>query len=248
MGACLFPASASSAPAECAAERIDEQAVVDSVTDGDTVRLSDGRQVRIIGLNTPELGRDGAPDEPFAQAARQSLQRLIASADGRVGLQIGREARDNYDRLLAHLYLPDGRNITERLLERGYGLRVVVPPNLAHQRCYARAEAAARAADRGVWTEPRFLGVPADRLPADAGGFAVVTGRIIRVGESRSAFWLELDGKLTLRLPKNDLPYFDGEPQRREGQRLRVRGWIYRVDDEPRMNLRHPAAVEWLSG
>ncbi len=242
----VFPAW--SAAAECAAGRIDERATVDFVADGDTVRVADGRHVRFIGLNAPETGRDGESDEPFARAARQALKRLIADAGDRVGLQIGSEARDRYDRVLAHLYLPDGRNLTRLLLERGYGLRVAVPPNLAHQDCYAQAEEAAREAGRGVWTRARYRGVPAERLGPEAGGFAVVTGRIVRVGESRRAYWLELDGGLTLRLAKSDLPYFGDEPHGHEGRRLRVRGWIYRVDGEPRMNLRHPAAVDWLSG
>lgn len=125
---------------------------------------------------------------------------------------------------------------------------MAVPPNLAHQRCYARAEGMARQADRGVWTTERYRGVPAQHLAADAGGFAVVTGRIVRVGESRTAFWLEFGGGLTLRLPKDDLAHFEDAPHQREGGRLRVRGWIYRVDCEARMDLRHPAAVEWLSG
>jgi micrococcal nuclease len=32
------------------------------VSDGDTLVLSDGRRLRLIGINTPERGRDGKPD------------------------------------------------------------------------------------------------------------------------------------------------------------------------------------------
>ncbi|WP_376748670.1 thermonuclease family protein, partial [Stutzerimonas nitrititolerans] len=39
---------------------------VAQVIDGDTLRLVDGRSVRLIGLNTPELGRKGRRAEPFA--------------------------------------------------------------------------------------------------------------------------------------------------------------------------------------
>jgi hypothetical protein len=35
---------------------------VQRVVDGDTLRLSDGRSVRMIGLNTPELGKQGRSD------------------------------------------------------------------------------------------------------------------------------------------------------------------------------------------
>lgn len=47
---------------------------VQRVVDGDTLRLSDGRSVRMIGLNTPELGKQGRSDEPFAVAARKRLK------------------------------------------------------------------------------------------------------------------------------------------------------------------------------
>ena len=33
--------------------------VVKQVIDGDTVRLADGRSLRLFGVNTPELGRRG---------------------------------------------------------------------------------------------------------------------------------------------------------------------------------------------
>lgn len=240
----LLPALASAL--ECPAERIDERVTVAEVVDGDTLRLEDGRQVRLIGINAPEFGRDNESDQPWADQAYRAVQNFVQRGGRGIALRHGRERRDRHDRLLAHPYLPDGRNLTRLLLERGYGLRVTVPPNLHHYRCYDRAEKDARAGGRGVWSGPWYRGTPAADLAEDAGGFSVVSGRIRRVGESARAFYLELEG-LTLRLSKDDLPYFeDLDPHAREGQRLRVRGWIYRVDDQARMNLRHPAAVEWL--
>src|SRR3989338_6623699 len=50
---------------------------VRQVVDGDTLKLADGRSVRLIGLNTPELGRKGRSAEPGAQAAqRRQFQRI----------------------------------------------------------------------------------------------------------------------------------------------------------------------------
>ena len=57
-----------------------EAVSVQRVVDGDTVRLRDGRSVRMIGLNTPELGKKGRSDEPFAMAARKRLEMLVAAA------------------------------------------------------------------------------------------------------------------------------------------------------------------------
>ncbi|WP_132530889.1 thermonuclease family protein [Pseudomonas aeruginosa] len=46
------------------------------VVDGDTVRLRDGRSVRLIGINAPELAHNGRTTEPFAvmQMAGRSLE------------------------------------------------------------------------------------------------------------------------------------------------------------------------------
>jgi len=103
---------------------------VQRVVDGDTVRLTDGRSVRMIGLNAPETGKKGRPDEPYAVAARQRLQVLVDASDGRVGLVPGRESKDRYGRTLAHLYGADGENLEARLLAEGLGLQGGVAPNV----------------------------------------------------------------------------------------------------------------------
>ena len=55
---------------------------VRQVIDGDTLRLQDGRSVRLIGINAPEIGRKGQSDEPYAVAARRRLQALVDDSDG----------------------------------------------------------------------------------------------------------------------------------------------------------------------
>lgn len=241
----MFVWSSTAVAEACQADRIDANATVETVHDGDTIRLADGRSVRLVGINTPELGRDGAPDEPLARRARAALIDLL-DGNRSVGLEIAPEGTDRYDRLLAHVHTADGRNVAATLLQRGLGWHIAVPPNLGHLDCYGRAERAAREADRGVHGEAALAPIAAVALGADAGGFAMVTGTIERVGTSRRAYWLDLGG-LTLRLARADLPYFEErDPRRWHGRTLRARGWIYQVDGQPRMNLRHPAAVEWM--
>ena len=56
---------------------IDEIAIVTYVYDGDTVKLSDGRSLRIVGIDTPEIGRNDRPSQPYAEAARRMLRELL---------------------------------------------------------------------------------------------------------------------------------------------------------------------------
>ncbi len=106
-------------PAPASVVRVEVQRVVD----GDTVRLKDGRSVRMIGVNAPETAKRGRGDEPYAVAARQRLQALVAASEGRVGLVPGRERKDRYGRTLAHLYGADGENLEARLLAEGWGFK-----------------------------------------------------------------------------------------------------------------------------
>ena len=96
---------------------------VRQVVDGDTLRLVDGRSIRLIGINTPELGRKGRSDEPYAMQARRRLQALVDASDGRVGLLPGEQRKDRYGRTLAHLYDAQGRNLEAQLLAAENKLR-----------------------------------------------------------------------------------------------------------------------------
>ena len=92
-GAFFVPAiwlSSVQAEVLCPAPRAVTPAQVERVVDGDTLRLKDGRSVRMIGLNAPETGKKGQSAEPYADAARKRLQALVARSDGRVGVLAGK--------------------------------------------------------------------------------------------------------------------------------------------------------------
>ncbi len=240
---CLLLA-AGAARADCRTDRFDETVALERVIDGDTVVLADGRHLRFIGLNTPERARDDRPAQPLAEAATARLRELLAG--GRLKLVTGREPADRYGRLLAHPFLPDGRNVTAELLRAGLGFQVVVPPNTGFADCYRKAEGDARRAVRGVWREPAFRPVPVERLTPRDTGFRRVTGTVTRVGESRTAFWLNMGRGFALRLPKKDRHRFTTDPRDYAGRTLTARGWVYYVArrHELRMTLRHPLMLE----
>ncbi len=231
--------------AGCRSTHYDARVSVTKVFDGDTVQLGDGRHLRFIGINTPERGRDTRPDEPLANAAKQQL--IAALADSKsLRLIFDGDKKDRHGRLLAHPFLPDGRNLTQILLQSGLGFHIVVPPNVLFLDCYRQAEQGARQQQRGVWQQPYYQPRSATDLSGAATGFRRVTGRVSRIGESRTAFWINLGNNFALRLPKADLHYFPFAPASLREKTLTVRGWVYLRRDELRMSLRHPAAIETI--
>ncbi|MCO6059691.1 thermonuclease family protein [Pseudomonas sp. MOB-449] len=196
---------------------------VRKVVDGDTLRLIDGRSVRLIGLNAPELARRGRKAEPYAEAARKRLNELVRANGERVQLRIGREPTDRYGRTLAHLYDTRGRNLEERLLVEGLAFHVAIAPNAALSECHAAAERKARLAGRGLWQRPP------QQAPWQVrqGGFALVRGRVARVDRNRGGVWLQLDGPVVLRVELKQLRQFDSSAlQRLAGRRVEARGWV----------------------
>ena len=97
---------------------------VQYVIDGDTfhVRGATGEErIRTIGINTPELGYDGDPDDCYAQEAKLKLEELIAGKS--IWLSFDETCTDPYDRTLAYVHTGtrEGDFIQRRMLRQGYG-------------------------------------------------------------------------------------------------------------------------------
>ena len=229
---------ASACPATSSSERVQ----VVYVYDGDTVKLRDGRRLRIIGINTPEVGKGDAATEPLANEARARLKELIDTNNRTLLLQYDTQHKDHHGRLLAHAFTENGDNVASLLLQGGLATTLVVPPNTWGMHCYQRLENDARLDRRGLWQLPAYQSRPARELPLSTRGYRIVQGRVSDVRESKHTVWIRLDGPLTLQISRKDLPNFDSLDSL-PGADVEVRGWIRQVDGDLRMTLQHPAAL-----
>lgn len=226
-----------------AAARNDTNDVVRHVLDGDSVVLADQRQVRLIGINAPEFGKDGRPDEPLAVAARDRLRALVQGKT--VKLQFETEERDRYGRWLAHVVLTDGTKVGEVLLRKGLVAAIAVPPNVAQVQRHQAAEALARKAQRGLWKEPYFQPIAAESITTDHAGFHFVRGRVTHVGRSKKFVYLDIGAHFALRISHADWrQYFQGRPDDWRGVTVVARGWISAQNDRLYMGIGHPAMLE----
>ena len=118
-------------------------AIVSRVIDGDTIELSTGKCVRLIGVDTPE------EVEYYGEEASAFTKRI---AEGKtVRLEFDVEQRDRYGHLLAYVYLEDGTFLNAEIVRQGYGQILTIPPNVKHAKEFLKFQQVAQYAGRGLW-------------------------------------------------------------------------------------------------
>jgi micrococcal nuclease len=142
--------------------------VVRKVVDGDTLEVTGGERVRLIGVDTPE---SVAPDRPvgcFGKEASRFTAGLVPPGT-RVRLVGDAEQRDRYGRLLAYVYRQaDGLFVNAELLRQGYAQLLTIPPNIAHTDEFTAIARQAREGAQGLWAACTLL--PDGRVaPASSG-------------------------------------------------------------------------------
>jgi endonuclease YncB( thermonuclease family) len=122
----------------------DDTSVV-RVIDGDTIEVSGGTRIRLIGVDTPETG-----DCFSADATRYANELLPAGT--RVRLVYDVQRLDAFGRTLAYVYkLSDGVFVNLAVARNGFAQQLTVPPNVAHAEEFRVAAASARSAALGLW-------------------------------------------------------------------------------------------------
>jgi len=136
--------------------------LVAKVKDGDSIVLTDGREIRYLGIDTPELTSQDPRELELAQQAKQANAGLVEGVQLRLEYDV--ERYDQYNRLLAYVRLPDGRLVNLELVRRGLARVMLKPPNLRYREELIRAQNLAMDQRLGCWRElpvsqePRYVG------------------------------------------------------------------------------------------
>lgn len=117
-------------------------AKVTYVDDGDTIYLNDGREVRYIGVDTPEIGEDF-----YIEATNRNKELLY---EKEITLEYDRQKIDPYGRLLAYVYSGD-EFINIKLLEEGLAKVKTFPPNEKYLDLLKEKEKEAKDRKVGIW-------------------------------------------------------------------------------------------------
>ncbi|MBM4288430.1 MAG: hypothetical protein FJ135_09855 [Deltaproteobacteria bacterium] len=132
------------------------------VLDGDTIVLADGRRVRYLGIDSPELSSIDLRELKIARQAHKVNVELIQGV--KLRLEYGQERYDQYNRLLAYIFLPDGRFLNAELVRQGLAWVFLRSPNLGYQQELVEAQRQAINQRLGWWQElppadePHYIG------------------------------------------------------------------------------------------
>ncbi|WP_179154857.1 thermonuclease family protein [Corynebacterium fournieri] len=121
----------------------DEDVTVQRIVDGDTLDASVAREtvrIRLLNIDTPELGHDGNPSECYAEEAKQRLEALVPPG-AKIHLEYDVERTDKYGRTLAGVFRDD-TFVNEQLASEGLARAILVEPN---SRFFERIRAAEQA-------------------------------------------------------------------------------------------------------
>ncbi len=144
-----------------------DRGVVERVVDGDTFVLLSGERVRLIGVDTPETVHPTRGEQPYGRQASDFAKQLLEGQ--RVRLEYDVQPTDRYGRLLAYVYLDDGRFVNAELVRLGYAQVSTYPPNVRHVETFVELQRKARAEGRGLWANAPAEGPNRPLAPAQAG-------------------------------------------------------------------------------
>jgi micrococcal nuclease len=155
--------------------------VVVGVVNGDTVEAQfedgNGDTVRLIGIDAPDLADGGRPAECFGPEARDRAWELLGGQVVTLELDSSQEERDPFGRLLAYVYLPDGRNFAAVMLAEGYVREYSAWGPYGYQSTFQAAQQAAIRGQRGLWAPDTCAGQTGSPPAPSTAGTALLASR-----------------------------------------------------------------------
>jgi len=115
---------------------------ISKVIDGDTIELSNGEVVRLLGINAPEI------NELFGKDAKEFLSQLVEGKDAYLETDLRR--RDSYGRILAFVFI-EGKNINVEMVRKGFAHTFELEKISKYVKELKEAEFYAREKQIGIW-------------------------------------------------------------------------------------------------
>lgn len=218
-----------------------------AIIDARTLRLEDGREIRLAGIEPAGDDRAVPPDS-------STLSALVGRD---ITLRGEDDTPDRYGRQPAFVFLPSSETpVQALLLAQGEAL---VSGTVSHRECAAvltSAEAAGREARRGTWAGSAVIknAESSGDILAGIGRFTVVEGKVLSVRQAGATTYLNFGRNWTrgfaVTISRRILPVFEAGGivlKSLENRRIRVRGWV-EAHGGPRIEALHVGQIEVIGG
>lgn len=202
--------------------------VVSDIIDGRTIRLQDGREVRLAGIELlpMEAGKAGTAALTALVAGRSVTLRGETDMPNRYGLQP------------AFVFAgSDTVSVQSQLLTEGAALNSGSVTQTDCARELSAAEAAARAAKRGLWASSAVIknAESPEGILTGIGQFTLVEGNVLSVRQAGATTYVNFGRRWTqdfaVTISKRMVAVFEAagmSPKALERRRIRVRGFVER--------------------
>ncbi|NRA89404.1 MAG: thermonuclease family protein [Rhizobiales bacterium] len=228
------------------------------IVDGDTVILSSGKQVRMVGTQAPKLAlsRKNFKDWPLADLAKQQLENIALGK--KVTLEYGGRKIDRHGRILAHIFIEDDGNkvwLQEYMLKQGLARTYSFKDNRSCVKELLNAENIARNNGVNIWQNSYYDIMNATDLNAlneKNGTYQLVEGKLLKFdhkyGQLYFNFGQNYRTDFTINVTKRNRMAFAQSGvdfKNLIGHTIRIRGWLEQRGG-PMIEATHPEQFEFL--
>jgi endonuclease YncB( thermonuclease family) len=230
--------------APCAFESQGEGRVA-AVIDARSFRLSDGREIKLAGIE---------PVSPDTAKGATVLSALLAGRE--IMLRGDDDAPDRYGRQIAFVFIAGEENsVQATLLAQGEAFAAADIPDKDCAAALLAAESAGRAAKKGIWADTSATknAESIGDIAAGNGRFMLVEGRVLSVRQAGATTYLNFGRNWTrdfaVTISRRVLPSLEAAgmaPKSLENRRIRVRG-VIETRTGPRIELFRPGQLELLA-
>ena len=177
---------------------------VSKIIDGDTIKLSSGKIVRYIGIDTPEIMPE--PEE-YAVEAKRLNKALVEGKE--VKLEFDKVKKDKYDRILAYVYF-NNQMVNSLMLSRGAAIVFNIYPNIKYADEFLALQKQAQILNKGIWRDKKPI--HANHAKYFLKQIQTVTGKIVSVKTTDKTYKLyfshDIENSFKLTIFKTSIPVF----------------------------------------
>lgn len=233
--------------------RLTSAARVTEVIDPLTLRLHDGKTVRLIGLDMPDLNFHDPGD--LSVTAQKILTDFLLNQDVKVyqtaSPKAGRKNRMGHD--IAHIEKKDdGTWVQGMLISLGLARVRTQKNNTELNSEMLELEKTARNNEQGLWDIEEYKLLSPETAESKIGSYQIIEGIVQKVGSSKNTLFLNFGANwrddFTISLERSiirELSRSGYNPREWGGQKVRVRGWLESYNG-PHIKLDHTERLEYL--